>query len=55
MNFRYSYKKNSQLLQTRGIGFEEIIQAISEGNVLDIKKHPNEIQYPNQNILYVRI
>jgi maltose-binding protein MalE len=55
MNFRYSYKKNSQLLQTRGIGFEEIIQAITEGCVLDIKKHPNEIQYPNQNILYVRI
>jgi len=55
MNFRYNYEKNSHLLETRGIGFEEIIQAISEGNILDIRKHPNELNYPNQNILYVRI
>ncbi len=55
MNFRYNYEKNSQLLETRGIGFEEIIQAISEGNILDIRKHPNELKYPNQNILYVRV
>ena len=38
MDFRYNYKKNAQLLKTRGIGFEEIIQAIYEGNVLDIRK-----------------
>ena len=55
MNFRYNYEKNSQLLKTRGIGFEEIIQAISEGNILDIRKHHNETKYPNQKILYVRI
>ena len=55
MNFRYNYEKNSQLLETRGIGFEEVIQAISEGNILDIRKHPNELKYLNQNILYVRI
>ena len=55
MNFKYNYEKNSQLLQTRGIGFEEIIQAISEGNILDIRKHPNELKYPDQKILYVRV
>ena len=55
MNFKYNYEKNSQLLETRGIGFEEIIQAIFEGNILDIRKHPNELKYPDQKILYVRI
>jgi hypothetical protein len=55
VNFKYNYEKNSQLLKTRGIGFEEIIQTISEGNILDVRKHPNELKYPNQNILYVRI
>lgn len=55
MNFKYNYEKNAQLLQTRGIGFEEIIQAISEGNILDIRKHPNELKYPDQKILYVRV
>jgi hypothetical protein len=55
MNFKYNYEKNSQLLETRGIGFEEIIQAIFEGNILDIRKHPNELKYPDQKILYVRM
>ena len=55
MNFKYNYEKNSQLLETRGLGFEEIIQAISEGNILDIRKHPNELKYPEQKILYVRV
>ena len=55
MNFKYNYEKNSQLLETREIGFEEIIQAIFEGNILDIRKHPNELKYPDQKILYVRI
>ncbi|WP_341763531.1 hypothetical protein [Candidatus Tisiphia endosymbiont of Beris chalybata] len=55
IKFRYNYEKNSKLLLKRGIGFEEIIQAIADGNLLDITKHPNHEQYPNQNILYVRI
>jgi len=55
MNFKYSYEKNSQLLESRGIGFEEIIQAISDGNILDIRKHTNQLKYPNQKILYVRV
>ena len=55
MNFKYNYEKNSQLLETRRLGFEEIIQAISEGNILDIRKHPNELKYPDQKILYVRV
>ena len=55
MNFKYNFEENSQLLETRGIGFEEIIQAISEGNILDIRKHPNELKYPDQKILYVRV
>mgnify|MGYP001049243841 FL=1 len=55
MDFRYCYEKNAQLLKTRGIGFEEIIHAIIEGNILDIRKHPNEVKYPNQKIFYIRV
>jgi hypothetical protein len=39
MRFRFSKEKNEQLLKERGIGFEEIILEIQNGNVLDIKKH----------------
>lgn len=55
MNFKYNHEKNAQLLKSRGIGFEEIIQSIAEGNLLEIRKHHNPIKYPNQEILYVRI
>ena len=55
MNFTYNHEKNAQLLKDRGIGFEEIIKSIADGNLLDIRKHHNQSKYPNQEILYVRI
>lgn len=55
MEFKYNHEKNAQLLKDRSIGFEEIIHAIAEGNLLDIRKHHNQERYPNQKILYVRI
>ncbi len=43
------------MLETREIGFEEIIQAIYKGNLLDIKKHYSQVKYPDQKILYVSV
>lgn len=45
MNFKYNHEKNAELLKTRGIGFEEIIQSISDVNLLDIRKHHNQDKY----------
>ena len=55
MNFRYNHEKNAELLKVRGIGFEEIIQSIADGNLLEIRKHHNQVKYPNQEIMYIRI
>jgi uncharacterized DUF497 family protein len=55
MIFSFNREKNAKLLSERGIGFEEIIQAIHDGNLLDIAEHPNKEFYPHQKILYVRI
>lgn len=55
MNFKYSHEKNTKLLQERKIGFEEIIQEINYGNLVDITHHPNMENYPNQRIMYVRV
>ncbi len=55
MNFKYNNEKNAQLLKSRGIGFEEIIQSIIEGNILEIRDHHNPTKYPNQKVLYVRV
>lgn len=55
MNFKYNHEKNAQLLKARGIGFEEIITSIADGNLVDIRRHHNQNKYPNQEILYVRV
>ena len=55
MNFRYNPEKNAILLQTRGIGFEEIIEQINQGNLINISAHHNPSKYPNQKIMHVRI
>ncbi len=54
MQFRYNQEKNAMLIAKRGIGFEEIIEAIQQGNLLDITFHHNKAAYPHQKILHVR-
>ncbi len=47
--------KNMQLKAERGISFEEVLVAISQGALLDVVEHPNNDKYPNQRLLIVRI
>ena len=42
------------LKKTRGIRFEEIVEAI-ENNLLDDMRHPNVERYPRQRIFVVRL
>ena len=53
--FDYSKEKNQILKQTRGIGFEDIIQAIKSGNIIDDKSNPNKKKYPRQKLFVVKI
>jgi len=55
MEFRFSDAKNDWLIRNRGIGFEDVIDAISEGDVLKTVEHPNQQKYPGQQIMVVRI
>jgi hypothetical protein len=56
MSFEYQYNqlKNQLLKATRGIGFEEIIEAIGAGGLLANINHHNPKKYPNQQELIVR-
>lgn len=54
MKFRYDFEKNALLLSSRGIGFEEIITELQNGNLLAIEPHHNQKKYPGQKIMYVR-
>jgi len=48
-------EKNLKLKKERGIGFEDVVIAISEGRILDILEHHNKEKYPTQKLLIVEI
>ena len=54
-HFNYNKDKNQKLQQERGISFDNIIQAIEQGNLLDVIKHYNPDKYPNQKIFIVKM
>ena len=51
--YRWSKEKDDILKKQRGIGFEDIVEAISH-NLLDVYNHPNKKEYPNQKIYVVK-
>ena len=53
--YKFSPDKNNLLKQTRGISFEDIIRAIDNGFLLDVKPHPDQEKYPDQDIYIIEI
>jgi hypothetical protein len=53
--FAWSHEKNVQLLAQRRLCFEDVIVAIEEGDLLDVREHPNPQRYPGQRLLIVRL
>ena len=53
--FRWDFEKNRILLETRGISFDEIVEAIIQGFVIAETKHPNHEKYPNQRIMVIAV
>jgi len=50
--FKYDKEKDKLIRKDRGIGFEDIIDAITNG-ILDVYDHPNDKECPNQKIYVV--
>lgn len=46
-------KKNAFLKLTRGVGFEDVVNALSEGGLLTIINNPNMKTYPEQQLYVV--
>jgi uncharacterized DUF497 family protein len=53
--FRWNDQKNSQLQEDRGVGFENVVLAITAGKLLDTIEHPNQEKYPSQKIFIIEI
>lgn len=48
-------EKNRRLLDERGIGFKDVLEAIESGRILADEVHPNPSRYGHQRILVVEI
>jgi uncharacterized DUF497 family protein len=55
MELRFSEAKNDWLIANRGVSFDDVIEAISEGRVLRIFEHPNQEKYPGQQMMVINI
>jgi len=55
MNFNFNAEKNELLFKTRGITFNQVIEAIEQGAVLLDFSHPNQKKYPNQMVMVIRM
>ena len=47
--------KNQQLIEDRGISFEDIVFYLQQGALFDDIKHPNVKKYPNQRVFVIDV
>lgn len=55
MKFDWDPEKNEWLKENRNISFEEIAFLLSEGALWKRARHPNQDEYPNQEIFLIPI
>ena len=53
--FEWNTEKNRQLIEQRGVSFENAVSAIEQGGLVDVVEHPNQERYPGQMIYVVDI
>jgi len=52
---QWNADKNEKLKQDRSISFEQIIDCLKNGQVLDDIEHPNQEKYKHQNMFVINI
>ena len=52
---RWNADKSRSFKAERGVSFEEVLSAISQGGLLSVMDHPNRAKYGHQKMLVVRI
>jgi len=53
--FDWSPDKNQQLIEERGVSFEDVIFFLQRDGLLDEIEHPNTRKYPDQRVFVVAI
>ena len=54
-SYVWNNEKNKLLQNERGISFEDIVDAISNGELLDSIKNPSSDKYSNQSVFIVNV
>ena len=55
MQISYSEEKNRILKETRGVCFNDVVDAIERGFLLDDRNHHNPTKYINQRVMVVKM
>jgi len=53
--YTFNTEKNLWLKQVRHISFEQVIEAIEQGGLLDVRPHPDQKRYAHQEMYVVEI
>ena len=51
MRYKWNKQKNIELKKIRGFNFDDVLEQLSKGEILQISEHPNKKKYPNQYII----
>jgi hypothetical protein len=52
---RWNAEKSLALKAERGVSFEDVLSAISQGGLLSVMDHPNRAKYGHQKMLVIRM
>ena len=53
--FNWNPDKNREIIENRGISFEDIIFCLRSGGLLDDMAHPNKVKFSHQRVLVVDV
>lgn len=51
----WNAEKNQELMESRGVSFEDVVFYLQQGTLLDDLEHPNPEKYSNQRIFVLEI
>jgi uncharacterized DUF497 family protein len=54
-DYNFNHQKNRNLIESRGISFEEVIAVLKNKGPLDTIEHPNRQKYAHQKVYVVEI
>ena len=53
--YRWNEEKNEILISQRGVSFDDVIDELQNGGIIDNYKHPKSDIYPNQYIYVISL